>query len=71
MNVKSLRPIAAAAAAAFFLSIPAAQAAEKPVTPEARALEAAAKGPEQLRRFIQRTRMVYGLYFHDFIKSNP
>ncbi len=69
MNPRNLRIAAAAAAAGFLLAVPAAQAAAKPQTPEARAQEAAAQGPDQLRRFIQRTRMVYGLYFHDFVKA--
>jgi hypothetical protein len=37
-----------------------------PNTPEKRAMEAAKKGPDELRRFIHRTRMIYGLYYGDF-----
>jgi hypothetical protein len=33
---------------------------------ETRACEAAAKGPEELRHFVYRTRMIYGLNYQDF-----
>ncbi len=59
----------AAALAVAVLSAPLVQAQESPNTPEKRAMEAAKQGPEQLRRFINRTRMVYGLSFSDFYKS--
>lgn len=55
-----------AATAALGLPLAQAQAEGQPNTPQARAELAARQGPDQLRRFIQRTRMVYGLYFHDF-----
>jgi hypothetical protein len=57
------------AAAALVLSIPVAQAQVVPSSPEARAQEAAKKGPDQLRRFIHRTRMIYGLNFNNFYKA--
>lgn len=33
---------------------------------ERRACEYARKGPEALRRFVERTRTIYGLYFWDY-----
>lgn len=70
MNRKALR-LAAAALAAGFVLAPAAQAQEAPATPDNRAAEAARKGPQELRRFIQRTRAVYGLHFEDYRKYLP
>ena len=57
------------AAAALMFSIPVAQAQVVPNTPEARAQEAAKQGPDQLRRFVNRTRMIYGLSFNDFYRA--
>ena len=57
--------LAAAAAAAGIVLAPMAQATE-PNTGEQRAAEAAKKGPAELRRFIQRTRMIYGLAYEQF-----
>lgn len=37
-------------------------------SPEARAYEAAQQGPDQLRHFINRTRMVYALNFNDYYR---
>lgn len=56
---------AAAAVAAGITLAPVAQAAE-PSTGEQRAAEAAKKGPTELRRFIHRTRMIYGLSYEQF-----
>lgn len=58
-----------AATAALGLPVAQAQAQSQPNTPQALAEQAARQGPEQLRRFIQRTRMIYGLYFQDFYKQ--
>lgn len=69
MNRTTLRYAAAAIAAGAVLAAPLAQAQAVPNTPEQRALEAAKKGPAELRRFIQRTRMIYGLHFNDFYKA--
>lgn len=67
MNRKSIA--SAAAVLGLALVIPAAQAADfQYVTPEQKAMEAAKQGPEALRRFIQRTRTIYNLNFHDFYK---
>jgi len=55
---------AAAALAAGIVLTPLAQA--DPNTGEQRAVEAAKKGPAELRRFIQRTRMIYGLTYEQF-----
>ena len=64
--------LAAAALAAGFVLAPVAQAQEQqPNTPENRAADAARKGPQELRRFIQRTRSVYGLHFEDFRRYLP
>jgi hypothetical protein len=38
---------------------------------EARACAADAQGPEALRRFIERTRMIYGLYYYDLRREEP
>ena len=35
---------------------------------EARACAAAQQGPDGLRRFVERTRMIYGLYFNDLAR---
>ena len=70
MNRTLLR-IAAVSVAAGFAAVPVAQAQELPNTPENRAAEAAKKGPQELRRFIQRTRSVYGLHFDDFRRYLP
>jgi len=64
MNRKVLIAVALASGLAF--SLPAAHAQETPTTPEKRAQEAAMKGPEHLRWFVQRTRMIYGLSVYDF-----
>jgi hypothetical protein len=36
--------------------------------PDARACAAAAQGPTELRRLIERTRAVYGLYYWDYAR---
>ena len=61
--------VCAAALAGFVLSVPVVSAQETPNTPEKRATEAAKQGPDQLRRFVNRTRMVYGLNFNDYYKA--
>lgn len=38
------------------------------VGPEARACAMARQGPDELRRFIERTRSIYGLYFYDYVQ---
>jgi len=64
--------LAAAAVAAGIVLAPVAQAAQgSPNTGEERAIEAAKKGPEELRRFIHRTRMIYGLQYEQFQRSAP
>jgi hypothetical protein len=37
---------------------------------EARACAAAAQGADALRRFIERTRMIYGLYYFDVYRGD-
>jgi hypothetical protein len=37
---------------------------------EARACAAAAQGPTELRRFVERTRMIYGFYYWDYAPSD-
>ena len=66
MNRKTLVVVAVVASLPF--AAPFAQAQSVSNTPEARAQEAAKKGPDALRRFIERTRMIYGLNFYDFYK---
>ena len=61
--------VAIAALAAGLAVAPIAQAQDVPNTPEQRAQEAAKKGPAELRRFIHRTRMVYGLSYEDVARS--
>lgn len=70
MNRTTLR-FAAAAVAAGITLVPAAQAQSQPNSPENRAVDAAKKGPQELRRFIQRTRVLYGLHFEDFRRYLP
>ena len=62
--------IAAAALAGFVFSVPVVNAQESPNTPEKRATEAAKQSPEALRRFVNRTRMVYALSFNDYYKAD-
>ena len=35
---------------------------------DARACAAAAQGPAELRRFVTRTRAIYGLYYADYVR---
>jgi hypothetical protein len=37
---------------------------------EQRACAKAAEGPDALRRFVERTRMIYGLYYYDFARGD-
>lgn len=56
--------------AAIALAAPVAQATSLTGDVATRgAVEAAKQGPDQLRRYIQRTRMVYGLSYWDFRKE--
>jgi hypothetical protein len=66
MNRKAIA--CAAAILGLALVVPAAQAETRYVTPEQKAAEVAKQGPEALRRFILRTRMIYALSFYDFYK---
>jgi hypothetical protein len=63
-HTKSLGLAAAAAALGLALAVPA--QAYQLGTPEQRAEQAAKQGPEALRRFIWRTRMIYGLDIRQF-----
>ena len=36
---------------------------------ERAACEKAKEGPQALRRYVERTRMIYGLYYHDYAPS--
>ena len=64
------RSIATAAAITALIAVSAPvlaqDATQTPNTPEKRAMDAAKKGPDALRHFIERTRMIYGLYYPDF-----
>jgi len=64
MNRKTLA--LAVVAATFAFAVPVTQAQEVASTPEARVAQAAKQGPDALRRFVHRTRMIYGFHFHDF-----
>lgn len=57
----SILAAAAAIAVNFAVAVPSAIAG-----PEQRAQEAAQQGPEALRAFVFRTRMIYALNIHDF-----
>lgn len=37
---------------------------------DVRACAAAAEGPDTLRRFVERTRAIYGLYFWDYVQDD-
>jgi hypothetical protein len=69
-------PAAAAAVllAAIAFAPSAAQADYKCARPngsvQQRACEMAAAGPDVLRRFIQRTRGIYNLYFWDYVQTD-
>ena len=67
MNAKLL---ALTIGAAIVLAAPVAQARSSGGDVATRgAIEAAKQGPDQLRRYVQRTRMVYGLSYWDFAKD--
>jgi hypothetical protein len=79
MSRKSLAPIAAVLFSTLACAAPLANAQStqlaqvKPIDhrcsdtmEQRRAREAAKKGPQELRRFIWRTRMIYALDIHDF-----
>lgn len=56
-------------AAAPVLSTHAANRCDSPrAGPDARACAAAAQGPTELRRFVERTRAIYGLYYWDYAR---
>lgn len=38
---------------------------------EQRACAMAAAGPDALRRFVERTRSIYGLYYWDYVRVDP
>ena len=58
---RNILAIAAALAVSFAVAAPAGAA-----TPEDRAREAASEGPQALRSFVERTRMIYALDIQDF-----
>ncbi|HWY72769.1 MAG TPA: hypothetical protein VNW98_03940 [Burkholderiaceae bacterium] len=41
----------------------------QPLPEEKRACELAKQGPDELRRFVDRTRGIYGLYFYDYLSE--
>ena len=58
-------------AVAPLLSARAANLCDVPqVGPDARACAAAAQGPTELRRFVERTRTIYGLYYWDYARPD-
>ena len=64
------RMLTLAVGAAIALAAPIAQAESRPGDVAKRgAVEAYKQSPEQLRRYVQRTRMVYGLSYWDFAKA--
>src|SRR5436190_11525869 len=68
-NLKSAGMVAAGVVLAFapFVSARAEYRCDVPrVGGEARACAAAAQGPTELRRFIERTRGIYGFYYWDY-----
>jgi len=42
----------------------------EPVGPDAKACAAAAQSPTELRRYVERTRGVYGLYYWDYARPS-
>lgn len=58
---------AAAAVTALAITLPAHAQPHQLGIGERRALQAAEEGPEALRQFIWRTRMIYGLCIYDFV----
>lgn len=67
--MKTLSLACAAASVALALAVPA--QASQLGTPELRAQQAAAQGTDALRRFVWRTRMIYGLDIRDFLRFVP
>jgi hypothetical protein len=73
-NLKSMGMLAAGVvlASAPFVSAHAAYRCDVPrVGGEARACAAAAQGPTELRRFIERTRAIYRFYYWDYAPHTP
>ena len=62
---------AGALAALVTLVPPLAQAETFNSALQARAFEAAERGPDSLRSFVSRTRMIYGLNYVDYAKAIP
>jgi|SRR5436190_1286968 hypothetical protein len=68
-NLKSAGMVAAGVVLAFapFVSARAEYRCDVPrIGGEARACAAAAQGPTELRRFVERTRAIYGFYYWDY-----
>ncbi len=67
-NVKKMRLLSAgiALAAAPLLSHAEYRCAPPPSGVDARACAAATQGPTELRRFVERTRMIHGLSYWDY-----
>lgn len=60
-----------AAAPAFVVPASAQSLCDAPRSPaDRRACEAAREGPQSLRRFVWRTRGIYGLYFGDYMTAD-
>jgi hypothetical protein len=70
MNRKLVR-LAAIAAAAAAIAAPLAHAESFNGAVRARAFEAAERGPEALRAFISRTRMIHALNYSDYASRIP
>ena len=68
----AIAPLFASVALAGILCAPSAFAAYRCDNPagiaDRRACAYAAQGPDALRRFIERTRAVYGLYYWDYVR---
>ena len=76
MNTSSIARTSLCSAALIALSMPVAPAyAHRCDAPapgaEARACAADAQGADALRRFVERTRMIYGLYYFDLRREAP
>ena len=70
MSNRLFRPTSPALLAAALVVVPAAYAESPTVTPAVqKAFTQLEQGPDQLRRFVQRTRMIYALNYAEVVSA--
>ncbi len=71
MSIRTFCPYAPALLAAALLCAPAAYADPGPASPAMqKAFTQLEQGPDQLRRFVQRTRMIYALNYAEVVAAH-